>query len=219
LPNITRAETPLTWSRPKLRPDGPLGSNSDNYIGAAMCQARHKTAHPPVPYGPENANADPARLVEEGFKQVRGSLTEGRYLTFEMDGYALTNKGAELSNLTVSKATPKHEDIHQRWILRLVGQQGGNTFNIQSAFDFSYISTNQTLEKSRANAQVYTITDLGNGQGHVLTARKSTGSIGDGKSELRKEFVERQILGVRDGVVEVGRKVKGWKIFSVTYHS
>ncbi|EPE37041.1 non-hemolytic phospholipase C precursor, putative [Glarea lozoyensis ATCC 20868] len=219
LPNITRAETPLTWSPPKIRPDGPLGSNSDNYIGAAMCQARYKTAHPPVPYGRENANADPARLVEEGFKQVRGSLTEGRYLTVEMGGFALTNEGTESSNLTISKATPKHEDIRQRWILRLVGEQGGNTFNIRSAFDLSYISTNQTLERSRANAQIYAITDLGNGQGHVLTARKLTGSIENGKSELRKEFVERQILGVRDGVVEFGHKIMGWKIFSVTYHS
>jgi phospholipase C len=192
---------------------------SDNYIGAAMCQARHKTAHPPVPYGHENANANPARLVEEGFKQVRGSLTEGRYLTFEMEGYALTNSGFEHGNVTATKATEKHEDIQQRWILHLVGAQGGNTFNIKSAFDSSYISTNQTLTRSKDKAQVYTITDLGNGEGYSLLGKRVAGPVNDGKSELRKEFTERQLLSVHRGLVEVGSTIKGWKIFSVTYHS
>ena len=192
---------------------------SDNYIGAAMCQARHKTAHPPVPYGPENANAAPARLVEEGYKQVRGSLTEGRYLTFEMDGYGLAHEGTELGNLTTCKSTPGHEDIRQRWIIHLVGEQGGSAFNLQSAFDLSYISINQTLVASQNDAQVFEIIDLGNGKGYRLVTKMPAGSIDDGRSELRTCFIERQSLSVRKGVVGLGRNSRGWKVFSVTYQS
>jgi phospholipase C len=192
---------------------------SDNYIGAAMCQARHKTAHPPIPYGHKNAKADPAKLVEEGFKQVRGSLTEGRYLTFELDGYALTNEAAEHGNVTVANSTSMHEGIHQRWILHLAGEQGGSIFNIQSALDSSYISTNQALVESRDDAQVYDITDLGNGQGYSLEIKRPTHPSDDDQNELRKELVDLQMLGVRNGALETGNSIRGWKIFSVTYHS
>lgn len=161
-----------------------------------MCQARHKTAHPPVPYGRQNVNADPAKLVEEGFKQVRGALTEGRYLTFEMNGYALTNEGTNDRNLAIRKATPMHEDIHQRWILYGVKAQGKHTFNIKSALDSSYISANQTLTRSRDHADVFTINDLGNGNGYALSVFMSTSLAIDNKSELKKGFAELQILSI-----------------------
>jgi hypothetical protein len=119
----------------------------------------------------------------------------------------------------VEKSTPGHESIHQRWILHLVGETGGNTFNIQSALDFSYISMNHTLVELRSEAQTYSITDLGNGQGYRLTTRRPTGLSNDDKNELRKVFVDRQLLGVRKGFLETGNSITGWTIFSVTYHS
>lgn len=228
LPNITASETPLTWSRPKVRPDGPLGSMSDNYIGAAMCQARHKTAHPPVPYGKENAEADPSKLVEEGFRQVRGALTEGRYLVFESNGLALSNTGGKEGNLTSSNATARHEVIEQRWILNLVAETGTHEFFIRSALDNSYITHNKTLTPEKENAEIFTITDLGNGKGYRILGLgvSNTTQDTDREKELRKGFNPGKTLivgeggGVEflDGEGKGWDGGKGWKIFSVTYH-
>ncbi|CAG8977770.1 hypothetical protein HYALB_00011155 [Hymenoscyphus albidus] len=219
LPDITPAETPLTWSRPKVRPDGPLGSMSDNYIGAAMCQARHKTAHPPVPYGKENSNADVGKLVEEGFKQVRGSLTEGRFLVFEMGDQALTNSEG---NLTVSGKVPDHSLVQQRWILNLVGETGTRQFFIRSVVDRSYISTNRTLTEDKVDAGIFTIEDLGNGKGYRLLGLATPDPNPDQKTELRKGFEGGKSLVAGEGEVEFVDEGmgdgKGWKVFSVTYH-
>jgi phospholipase C len=64
IPNIPAAITPSEDS------DG-------NWDGASLCQANYGTPppHPPAPYGPENEALDPATLVEDGFKAVRGYLT------------------------------------------------------------------------------------------------------------------------------------------------
>ncbi|KAG9231823.1 hypothetical protein BJ875DRAFT_468435 [Amylocarpus encephaloides] len=85
---------------------------SDPYIGAAR-----PLLHP-------SPNADPAKLVEEGAQQVRGSLTEGRYLNFEQEGYAITNEGVEegFGNVTLTKARRKHDDVKQRLFVHLVGE-------------------------------------------------------------------------------------------------
>lgn len=222
LPNITAAETPLTWSRPKTRPDGPLGSMSDNYIGAAMCQARHTTAHPPIPYGKENAEQDTSLLVEEGFKQVRGALTEGRYLVFERDGHAMANTWG---NLTSSNATKEHELLNQRWVLNLVTETGTQEFFIRSALDQAYITSNKTLTLDKQNAEIFTITDLGNGKGYRILALGTPPSpepTPKRDTELRKGFTPGKSLVIGEaGEVEFveGEEGNGWKIFSVTYHS
>lgn len=46
------------------------------------------TQRPPVPYGKQEAST--SLVSEQSFNQVRGPLTEGRYLAFEMNGYALS---------------------------------------------------------------------------------------------------------------------------------
>ncbi|KAI5292508.1 hypothetical protein KEM55_007743, partial [Ascosphaera atra] len=51
------------------------------YDGAPYCQSLYPTQRPPVPYGNQPEKI-PDYTVEEGYKQVIGNLTEGRYLVF-----------------------------------------------------------------------------------------------------------------------------------------
>jgi phospholipase C len=39
---------------------------------------------------------------------MRGALTEGQYITFELGDYALTNAGKPATDFTATKATPNH---------------------------------------------------------------------------------------------------------------
>jgi phospholipase C len=187
---------------PEEPPGGSLGNLGGNYIGAARCQAMHRTAQPPVPYGPDNANADVSKLVEEGFKQVRGSLTEGRYLTFEMNGFALTNAGDSALRVSSTHASQLHDDIKQRWVIYRIGDESGESFTITSAVDGRYVSYLQGLTSYKWLAETYTITDLGNGKGYNL---RPSGVLSLAVSSLGDVFQ----------TVSKG----GFQIFSVTYHS
>ena len=175
-----------------------LGDLSGNYVGAAVCEETYPTNNPPVPYGPSNANADPSLLVEEGFKPIRGQLTEGRFLTFEMNGSALTASSVG-SLLSWEQASARHRDKAQRWVVHQVGSndytQNSNEFLISSAVDGRYISgaPSLTLIKSKASAGTFTFNDLGNGKGYAVSAGNS-------------------------GVFHPSAN-QGWSIFSVTYHS
>jgi len=172
-----------------------------------VCQGKFGTPppHPPTPYGPINARSDPAALVEDGFKSVRGYLTEGRYLTFEVNGFALATLG---SSITATRATTTHSDIHQRWVVHATGGtavdggEGAGKFVISSAVDGRYITGNLSLNTAKASAETYTIEDMGNGQGYSFMAGNrnylSIGSTGK--------------LGVSD-------KPNGFQVFSVTYQS
>jgi phospholipase C len=203
IPNIAASTLPLVDPSQPVSPDGQLGTLSGNYIGAAKCQAMYATSQPPVPYGPENANADVSKLVEEGFKQVRGSLTEGRYLTFEMNGYALTNAGGSALYVTSTQASSSHNSINQRWVLHQVGDQTGNNFTISSAVDGRYISYSQGLTDSEDLAETYTIIFLKNGKGYNLKP-----------SGLLNLNIERN-----GWVLRTTRQHLGFSVFSVTYHS
>ncbi|KAG6108540.1 hypothetical protein E4U31_007673 [Claviceps sp. LM219 group G6] len=140
-PRITIPQTP------EARPDGEshwsgnlsLGSLTGPWVGPAKCLQDHKTNKPPVPYGAGNANQTMSLLVEEGFKSARGQLTEGRFLTFEMYGFGLTNvDGKSVGTARVGK---KHDDLGQRWIIHTVGGPGsGSRFYIQSALDKQFIA-------------------------------------------------------------------------------
>jgi phospholipase C len=169
-----------------------------------------------VPYGPANANQNLALLVEEGFKQVRGSLTEGRYLTFEMLGMALTNVGGGF--VSVSFATPQHDNIHQRWILHAQGSENTNTntFTIQSAVDQQYISKSLLgrLVSKPADAQPFTIVYNPNGATYSL----QLGSGGSGRHvSLQQSGGGSKRNG--PGSIQWGDATLGsFEIFSVSYH-
>lgn len=131
-----------------------------NWNGYAVCEAEHKTTRPPVPFGKQNEST--ALIAEEGFKLVRGQLTEGRFLVFESDGYAVSVANGKL---VATQATPKHDKISQRF----VAHQRGSMFSLNRA-------------QGGESLGIFTINDLGNGRGHSI--KRSDGkylAIKDGK--------------------------------------
>lgn len=161
---------------------------------------------PLPPYGPDNAHMDMATLVEDGFKEVVGYLTEGRWLVFEQAGYAITNTGADASDITLTATTTDHESKSQRWVIHAQGgapTDGGQisygTYYLTSAMDGRYIASHTSLSKSVNGAQTYKITFLGNGKGYSL--QKENGKF----------------LGVKNGEIYISSQETGWSIFAVTY--
>ncbi|OAA36622.1 Phosphoesterase [Metarhizium rileyi] len=220
-PVITPVNTPAS-----LPDDGShwsgnlsLGSLTGPWVGAARCLQDHTTNKPPIPYGTENAQQNMAQLVEEGFKQARGRLTEGRYLTFEMSGYALSNVNGTL--VGASCATAKHNNPKQRWIIHTVGGPGaGDRFYLQSAVDKKYIAALPLgqLTPDVDKAQAFTIDYHPQGSQYGLTvadkpdtyvrinAKNKRRSTDDGRASPKA--ISWEAAGFA-----------GFGIYSVSYHS
>jgi phospholipase C len=108
-------------------------------------------------------------LSEQGYKPMRGALTEGRYITIEANGFALTNPSISTNQLSTTAALANHSDIHQRWVVhQLDVALNVPQFNISSAVDGKYISQQTSLSTAVSGAEVYTVTFLGNGNGYTL---------------------------------------------------
>ena len=183
------------YSNPNIPlPATPSTNDEGVYDGYAVCEATYPTQRPPVPY--HNQTAANTITTETGFKSVRGQLTEGRCLTFEMNGYALANSN---NALKASKATAKHALKPQRFVIHQLAA-GGNHFTISSDSNGKYI-TSTTAFGAAAKAVAFAINDLGNGAGHTLqdTATGMYASIG------------------KNGAVTFSKTAKGFSVFSVTY--
>lgn len=153
-----------------------------------------------MPYGSDNANQDLSKAVQDGFKPVRGRLTEGRYLTVEMDGMALANAG---SSVGATSANARHDTLSQRWILHAVnGDQSATNskFYLQSAADKQYIGEAGALTEDMGQAQAFTITYTANGATHSLSA--------DGTS----------FVAISGSQVQWNAAAGKVKVFSVTYN-
>lgn len=193
LPDIPEAETPET--------DG-----SGNYVGSARCQARHPTQRPPVPYG-EQDNVENTLFFEDGFKEVVGYLTEGRYLVWEKGGSALTSH-ARRDSLTVTPATESHTDKSQRWIIHYTEDEESDVFTISSALDGRWLGPRGILVDSDqgSDAEPVRISFLGNGNGYTLQY------VGDG------QYID---VDHRGNLVMKGAQrspSEGFTVFSVSYH-
>ncbi len=150
----------------------PSKDADGNYNGMELCMEKIGfDPKPPAPYGPDNANADMSRVVEEGFRLVQGYLTEGRYLVLEQDGHAITNLGG--SDFVLSAATDRHESKSQRWVVHATGGaptdggQGASSgqYVISSAVDGRYIASHTGFSHAVSGAQTYTISYLGKRKG------------------------------------------------------
>jgi phospholipase C len=175
------------------------------YVGTANCQATHPVQRPPVPYG-QQGNITDALWFEEGYKEVVGYLTEGRYLVFDKSGYALTNAGNNATQLSSSRTSAGYSDKRQRWVIHYSGGEQTQVFRISSALDGRWLGPKGTLLPAIEGNQAadVTITFLGNGQGYTLRYPDSTPIEVDGKGML--DLQERKAPG------------KGYKIWSVSYH-
>lgn len=166
---------------PETDPDKPwggnltLGSLQGPWVGPAKCLQEHAIGNrPPIPYGETNANQDMASLVEEGFKPLRGLLTEGRYVVFESDDQAI--EVFDDGHVGVGNANRKHDKISQRWILHSY-EDYGKQFYLQSAKTKGYVQSNGKLTKDKKNAELFTIEYYPNEAKYTLDAgaRKRSG--------------------------------------------
>jgi phospholipase C len=130
--------------------------------GSSQCEALYAVQRPPIPYGQQKENT--SLISEKGFKSVRGYLTEGRYLTFEAAGYALSNPGASATALNATKSTASHDDVAQRWIIHETATDS-RLYTVNSAVDGRFIGANLTLVNEK-EAMVHNITYLGGGKGY-----------------------------------------------------
>ena len=164
--------------------------------GYAVCEALYHTQRPPVPY--DNQTEASSLVSEQGFKTVRGDLTEGRYLVFEMNGFALTNAGDTMS---ASSATSKHDTKSQRWVVHQL-VVGTPQFTVSSALDGQYISCDGKLVVGNGTAVVVTMADLGNGKGLAIS-----------DSSNNYLFIDKS------GHIGWAKKAVGFSTFSVTYNN
>lgn len=126
----------------------PSTDKKGKWNGYAVCESTYAQTRPPVPYGKQSEAT--SLVTEDGFKAVRGQLTEGRYLVFEMNGYALASSSGKL---TASKATSSHKTKSQRFVIS------------GSAGSFMLKDANGRPVSSSAK---YTITDMGDGKGYSI---------------------------------------------------
>jgi phospholipase C len=184
----------------------PHTDSDGNFDGTALCEATYTTQTPPVPYG--NQTLEDSLFFEDGFKQVVGSLTEGRYLTFEIDGWALTNPFSDADGtglISISQATSTHESENQRWVIHYSQGEQSGIFQISSALDGRFIGDFGLLVPASEQelAANFKITFLGNGGGYTV------------------QYVGGNFLtALGDGILDFAASTAGaFQIYSVSYHS
>jgi phospholipase C len=187
------------FSIPSL-PDAPAPHTdaSGVYDGAVFCEETYAITRPTVPYTSQISPDDVSSLSEQGFKEMRGALTEGRYIVFELNGYALTNSGEPARDFSASEATSSHESIEQRWIVHSL-EDGGNTFTISSAKDGRYCGSHTSLINDSSGAETYTISFKA-GEGYALQKENGDFVTVDG-----------------NGNVQITSSTTYFKAYSVTY--
>lgn len=166
-----------------------------NYNGYSTCESSHSSTKPTVPYGKQDPKS--ALATEQGFKSVRGALTEGRFLTFEMNNFALANHAK-----TTDAATSAHKNKSHRFVVHQSAPLS-TIFTLSSALDGRYLSSNLTFVTGAKAAGQFKIVDLGNGSGYTVQTVSDNKYLSiDTKGNLSK-----------------GSKVSGFKVYSVSYSS
>ena len=178
----------------------PNKDSSGNYDDVSICQAEYPNL-PTPPYGIQIAVTEMHTLSEQGFKPMRGALTEGRYITIEANGYALTNPSTSTNQLSTTPALADHSDIHQRWVVHQLNVAiDVPQFNISSAVDGKFLSQRTSLSTAVSGAEAHTVTFLGNGMGYTL--QKESGS-----------YLTVDV----NGALVISSTPQGFQFYSVTY--
>ena len=140
------------------------------FNGGLVCGIENLAiVEPTIPYGHKNEDGD--LYVESGYKPVRGDITEGRYLTFEAHGHALTTQNEDL---TVSDARDNHDGKNQLFVVHWLGSQPEeNRFRISNREKSHYIDEKLGLTKKSSQAAQFSISDLGNGAGYAIVNTKT----------------------------------------------
>ncbi|KAJ5914606.1 Phospholipase C [Penicillium tannophilum] len=151
--------------------DAPAQDSDGTYVSTGTCESTYEVLRPTVPYGEQTETS--SLYFEDGYKEVVGYLTEGRYLTFEKGGYALTN--LDLSSVvSLTATTTDHSSINQRWILHYSSDEESQIYYLESAYDGTYLGADGTLVSSKSKASEIAISFLGGGAGYILQYDGST---------------------------------------------
>ena len=178
----------------------PHTDSSGVYDGSSYCESLYSTTRPPVPYTSQISPGNVSSLSEQGFKSMRGALTEGRYIVFELGGFALTNTGKPATDFTASKATSAHSSITQRWVVHSL-VDGGSTFTISSAKDGRYVGAHTGLIDNSSGAEIYTVSYAAS-EGYALQKENGKYVTIDG-----------------NGNVQISNTASYFQAYSVTYSS
>lgn len=175
-------------------------------MGTSRCQSRHSQTRPPVPYG-EQGNVTDSLFFEDGYKEVVGYLTEGRYLVFSKNGYALR---AHNNNWDLDTSKPGHlyNRKENRWILHYTEDEESEIFTLENALDGRWLGPRGELQapEAQSSASQIRITFLGNGLGHTLQYAKSG------------EYLDIDYLGNLVLHYSASGLDRGFRVVSVTYH-
>ncbi|KIK54174.1 hypothetical protein GYMLUDRAFT_249774 [Collybiopsis luxurians FD-317 M1] len=164
----------------------------------------------PIPYGKQTLQD--SLFTETGFKTVRGSITEGRYLVIESNrnNLALSLSG---SSLGTSQVTPeKFNTPSQRFVIHATDPKlaTGKTFRISSA------------------AFVTDATDPANATTPFLDSNLRFGSVnssavfnityeGSGLYNIKESSSGKSLSVNNNGVPSLGGTAEDFKIFSVSF--
>lgn len=148
------------------QPQTPHTDPSGNYDGSSYCQSLYGNTQPPVPYTGEGVIDDMTTQTQRGFKAMRGTLTEGRHLVLELNGFALAQKTTFAKAIVLGRATSRHDNPAQRWIAHAV-VVGGTDFTFSDDSGSNYICENQLLCTDPSQAVVFTVTYT-SGRGYVI---------------------------------------------------
>lgn len=217
-PSITSVRTPEALDYDNWSGNLTLGSLTGPWVGPSKCTSGYSHGnHPAVPYGQKNANEDMNNLVEEGHKEIRGAITEGRYITIENNGLGLgrTKEGKVVG----IAASDKHEDSAQRWIItNSDGDRFGKSFYIQSAEDSNFITAKGTLSKDQNQAQAFIFEYEPDSVTHTL--RRAGSGSGKYVSLSKRAQKKRGNKKCRDiGDVNFDGSKTSYKIYGVNYRS
>lgn len=182
----------------------PIKDDDGNILGlySGFCAIEWPQACSAAPYVPDipygSQTEENSLVYEDGFMLMRGYMTEGRWLVFESNGFALSNPADGKRSFEATAATADHAALAQRWVVHALTEEG-TQFNITSAVDGAYIAHRSSLSNDVASAETYTITYVGNSQ-YVFQKDND------------------HYMNIKpDGGLEFQSKAIPYKIWSVTY--
>ncbi|EAS35164.3 phospholipase C [Coccidioides immitis RS] len=223
LPNLPKAELPHR-------------DESGNWDGSAYCESLYPETRPPVPYDSQ-PDRMPTDLVEEGYKECIGTLTEGRFLVFsttEQSRLLLHSNPDDLTTTDATNADPDsdsdpdpdldynslYRNSDARWVLHYYNNNSTSSTDVNT----TAINQDPPYLLSSGNRRVWL------GEEGKLVPRRDAVAIdidfvrGEGEDKGRGYYIKYHdrddgyISVNEDGGVRVGEEKTKFKVLSVTYH-